>query len=991
MAATMGRNSVGEVRFMRPKRVVLIMTTIVVAVAVVSVWVALRAAEERRCRSLLTEAKREMDEGRFGTARVRLTELLARRPGWAEARYNLGVCEQGRQRPQAAWDAFEAVSPDSSWAGWSDVRRSRIALDRGRYAECEDLLIRAAARAGPHVAEARWGLVLLLRMEGRFDEARRCLEAGFDQMSSPVTTLQRLYKLDVDSFPIEGIRWGLDRAGKEAPDDDRVWLARAHLSIRAGDIADAEAWLARCLARRPDDSAVWRMKLEWALAFDRPDELRRTLPHLPVDEEPVGRVLALRAWLAAHRHDRDAERRALKELVELDPANGTARERLITLEREAGNSREADALRRSNPMLDQSRKEYVALLGSASPESHAAELARLARRLGRQFDAAKWAALANTASSRRTLAASPAPSQRDPVASPDFNPRPTLADLLADLDQLATDDEMGSTRAVVGSPRTMPRFVDDASAAGLSFIQENGGTKARLIPPVTASGGVGLIDFDGDGWLDVYLVQGGPFPPEPKGSKTGDRLFRNRRDGTFVDVNGPSGIGAMAGGYGHGVAVGDYDNDGCADLFVTRWRSYALYRNRGNGTFEDLTVKAGLGGDRDWPTSAAFADFDGDGDLDLYVCHYLKWDEHDTRPCADPRDPTVYQCLPLDFEALPDHLFRNDGGRFVDVTSAAGIVDRDGRGLGVLATDLDDDGLIDLFVANDMTANYWFRNLGGMRFEESGLAAGVAGNASGAYQAGMGVACGDLDGDGRLDVAVTNFYNESTSFFRNFGQGIFGDQSASIGLAGPSRYVLGFGIAFFDADSDGWLDLITANGHVHDGRPQYPWKMPVQLFLNDGRGKVTDATRQAGRPFQIPRMGRGLAAGDLDNDGRPDVVIVSQNEPVALFHNKTDSGHFLTLGLQGTTSNRDSVGAIVSVICDGRVRIAPRLGGASYQSAGDPRLHFGLGAFRQADRLDVRWPSGRVDRFMNVAADTGYLIREGDSSLRPLLGWHDAK
>ncbi len=274
---------------MRPKRVALMIA--MVGVAILAIWGTLRAMEDRRCRSLLEEARREIDGERYGTARARLTEILKRRPGWDEARYHLGVCELARQRVQAAWDAFEGVSADSPWAGWSDVRRSRIAMDRGRYAECEDLLVRAAARAGPHVAEARWGLVLLLRMEGRFDEARRCLQAGFDQMSSPVTTLQRLYKLDFDSFPIEGIRWGLDRAVKQAPDDDRVWLARAHLAIRTGDFAEAEGWLGRCLARRPEDPAVWRMKLEWALAANRPDEVRRTLPHLPADEEPAGPCL----------------------------------------------------------------------------------------------------------------------------------------------------------------------------------------------------------------------------------------------------------------------------------------------------------------------------------------------------------------------------------------------------------------------------------------------------------------------------------------------------------------------------------------------------------------------------------------------------------------------------------------------------------------------------------------------------------------------------
>jgi hypothetical protein len=365
----------------------------------------------------------------------------------------------------------------------------------------------------------------------------------------------------------------------------------------------------------------------------------------------------------------------------------------------------------------------------------------------------------------------------------------------------------------------------------------------------------------------------------------------------------------------------------------------------------------------------------------------MEWDERLPRRCSDPNDPTVYRCLPLDFKALPDHLFRNDGGRFVDVTAEAGIADRDGRGLGVVAADLDEDGRVDLFVANDMTANLFFRNRGGMRFEESALFSGLAGNATGGYQAGMGIACGDLDGDGRIDLAVTNFYNESTTYFRNVGQGAFSDQTAAIGLAAPSRYVLGFGTAFLDADNDGWLDLMTANGHVHDGRPQFPWKMPVQLYLNEGQGRLTDVTRKAGPPFSIPRMGRGLAAGDLDNDGRIDVVIVSQDEPVALLHNQSDPGHVLTLRLEGTKSNRDAIGAVVAVASGGRTRVAPRLGGGSYQSAGEPRLHFGLGPDPRVDHVEVRWPSGRVDRFEALAADAGYLLREGNPVAMTLPGW----
>jgi enediyne biosynthesis protein E4 len=968
---------------MRGSRVALIFAISVIAAG--AAWGIVAKIAERRSQALLAEAKNEMSAGRFGLARKRLSELVAWRPGWGEALYQLGVCEQARNRPDAAIAMFERVPPDSEWTGWSDVRRSRLEMDRGRFAECERLLRQGALRAGPHVAEARWGLVLLLRLEGRFQEAHRWLEDGFDTMTSPVETLRRLYQLDVDPFPIEGVRTALDRAIKQAPEDDRVWLARAHLAIRLGEFADAEKWLERCLVERPNDPVVWRMKLDCALAAGQVDQVRKALSHLPAALEPADRLPALRAWLAARSGDQQGERLALKEAIRLNPADAMALERLAVLEHEAGRSDEAARFREAIRAIDRDRKEYIRLLTLESPETHGSELAQLAERLGRHFDAGRWAILAGANNSKdATQPTAKAPAR----AMPEMPTGPTLADLVAEHEENAKSNT-GHHLPTRTAPILAAKFTDDAQAAGLNFIQENGGASRRMIPPVTASGGVGLLDFDNDGWLDVYLVQGGPFPPESPTSVRGDRLFRNGGDGTFLDVTGRSGIAAIARGYGHGVTVGDFDNDGWADLFVTRWRHYDLFRNRGDGTFEDVTAKAGLDGDRDWPTSAALADLDNDGDLDLYVCHYFKWDEKESRSCVDPSNPANYRCLPLDFEALPDHLFRNDGGRFVDVTREAGIVDKDGRGLGALAADLDDDGRIDLFVANDMTANYLFRNLGGFRFEEIAQSAGVAASASGSYQAGMGVACGDLDGDGRLDLAVTNFYNESTSFFQNLGDGFFTDRTAAIGLAVPSRYVLGFGICLLDANNDGSLDLITANGHVNDGRPQFPWKMPVQLYLGDGHGKLIDRTAQSGPPFQVLHMGRGLAAGDLDNDGLVDAIVVSQNEPVAYLHNRTETerGHFITVLLEGTASNRDAVGAKVSVKYDGRVAIAPRLGGGSYQSASDPRVHFGIGESHLVDSVEVRWPSGRVDRFSSLPADHAYRLREGDRSAWPLRGW----
>ncbi len=554
---------------------------------------------------------------------------------------------------------------------------------------------------------------------------------------------------------------------------------------------------------------------------------------------------------------------------------------------------------------------------------HPRELAERMAILGRSFDHHAWVLVAATPAGACAATTGPGPA-RPPGAEPDLSrsralctaaadaalarllhrpadpptaPADSLADRLADLRGVPVADRT----APAGSPEPKGQrdpaaaralFTDDAEAAGLRFVFDNGRTSQHLLPE-TMSGGVAVLDYDGDGWLDVYCVQGGLFPARP-GEETaraepGDRLFRNRGDGTFEDASDSTGIAAIARGleYGMGVAVGDYDNDGHPDLFLTRLYRYVLLRNRGDGTFEDVTGRSGLAGIRDNPTSAAFADLDNDGDLDLYVCHYIRWDPRHPATCRDERWGTFY-CDPAKYERAADHVFRNDGGRFVDVTERAGFTDLEGRGLGVVAADLDDDNRIDLYVANDGSANFLFRNRGGFQFEETALTAGVAGSAEGGYQAGMGVVAADLDGDGRLDLMVTNLYGEGTTLHQNLGQCLFADRSAASGILMATRYLLGFGISVFDAGNDGRPDVVITNGNVNDFRPLYPFAMPTRLYEGRPGGRLVDVSDQSGPPWSVPRLGRGLASGDLDNDGRVNFLVMAQDGPLAYFHNRTE-------------------------------------------------------------------------------------------------------
>lgn len=947
----------------------------VVTVALSMSWIVFGALDRGNREAALQEFSRSLDEGRPASAREHLAMLEARWPSDSEVLFAAGRYASSVGKSTAAIESFAQIPASSPRAEEAALLSAQIMMrDLARFADAETILTRLSEGTGANAVEARRRLAELWQWQIRSRDIRQVLREGFAVLPDPPITLRDLWLIESEPIPTKGVSAKLDAASKKAPGDDRVWLGRANLAIETGDLSEARRLLVACLEKRPNDTAVWQSWLRLAMDSHRLNDAWLALEHLPSDHFDQVEILGLRAWLASETDDRETERLALEQRIALAPGDQQSLGRLAELAAMTGDAARSEQLRRKKAEADQSRLRYRARILRPNPEESAKELASLAKFLGRHFDASAW--------NRIALHKPPSP----PNAAAKHVNRITLAHSLDDLHSKGQirGDTITATRSKAGSAD----FIDDAESAGLKYVYDNGQSPRRQLPE-TSGGGVGVIDFDGDGRLDVYAVQGGPFPPVEGSSLEGDRLFRNRGDGTFEDVTESSGIAAMPRGYGHGVAVGDYDNDGHADLFVTRWRSYALYRNRGDGTFEDVTARVGLSGDRDWPTSAAFADLDNDGDLDLYVCHYLVWNAEAPRICAPMAGSLVpTYCHPHEFQALPDRLFRNDGGTFTDITEEAGIVDTDGRGLGVVAADLDGDHLLDLVVANDTSANFFFHNKGGMRFEEVGLASGIACNASGGFQAGMGVACGDLDGDGRPDIVVTNFFGESSTLFQNLGGGLFVDGTANVGLAARSRSLLGFGVAFLDYNNDGHLDLATANGHVNDFRPHVPYAMPALLMAGSGGNRLIDVSADAGPPWQIPRVGRGLALGDLDNDGRPDLLIVGQDSPLAYFHNRTKGGgHFLTLALEGNPSNRDGVGALVTVTAAGRRQVAQRFGGGSYLSASDPRLHFGVGAADRIERVEVRWPSGRVTEYHDLPANGAYRLLENEAAARPLAGF----
>jgi enediyne biosynthesis protein E4 len=536
----------------------------------------------------------------------------------------------------------------------------------------------------------------------------------------------------------------------------------------------------------------------------------------------------------------------------------------------------------------------------------------------------------------------------------------------------------------VGSAQDGIHFRDITSQAGIHFTHNNGAFGKKWLPE-TMGPGCAFIDYDNDGYPDIVLINGEDFPGHPGHSRESAgatlKLYHNDHDGTFTDVTRKAGLAVPM--FGLGVAVGDYDNDGFDDLFVTALGQSHLFHNNGNGTFTDVTKSAGMWGPSEFSTSAAWVDYDRDGNLDLVVANYVQWTEQTDLYCTLDGAHKSY-CTPESYKGTSLRLWHNlGGGKFEDATQKAGLGDSTSKSLGITVLDYNNDGWPDLVIANDTQPNKLYLNKKDGTFEERGVSAGIGFSEDGVARAGMGVDAADYDRSGYPSVLISNFANQMVSLYHNEGGGLFVDEAPQSEVGRATLVTLGFGCFFFDYDNDGWPDIFVADGHIEDQiervQKRVSYAEPSHLFRNLSGGKFQEVTAQMGTAFAAPRVARGAAYADIDNDGFLDVLLTTNAGPAYLFHNEGGSNHSLRVKLVGTKSNRDGIGAVVRIASgDSKDKQWKMLrSGSSYLSQSELVLTFGLGAQTKADSVEIQWPSGQVDKLSNINAGQTITVEEG--------------
>lgn len=858
----------------------------------------------------------------------------------------------------------------------------------GRAREAEACLRRALASWPDQVLALR-RLAFLLTVQGRRWESQPML---FTLLKNDAITLDELVLLG-DLWPDYNLPSETRRYLNAVPDDPLPRLALARDALHRFQYEQARQWLEEILFADSKivEAHAW---LGWVLAQNGSHvEFSQWASHLPVEADEHPQIWYVRGLYAQNAHQPQAAVRYFWEATRRDPNHDQAHYQLGVLLAAMDQPSLAEPFR--------SRAERLFALAAALKDvyNHREQLAtridadqklrriiELCQQLGRLWEARQWCRVLltmrpNSNWAQQTLLALNERITPDmPRTLPEICPGHTI-----DLSQYPLPDviprqpaERVENRSI--STSTKVRFVDRAADAGLHFTAYNGDDptieEVRLLE--STGGGVGVVDYDGDAWPDVYFTQACPWPPNERQTQYRDRLFRNMGDGTFRDITNQCGLGDT--GFSQGVAVGDYNNDGFPDIFVANIGPNRLYVNNGDGTFSLAWEGPSA---LIWTASCALADLNGDTLPDIYEVNYLGGDVFDRR-CAEGRRPRT--CPPSLFPAVQDRLLLNLGdGRFEDVTEQTGIVAEGGKGLGIVIADFDHSGKLSIFVANDGTPNFFFANKAARgqlpSFDNRAFLTGLACDRFGQFQASMGVAAGDADQDGHMDLFVTNFYDESNTLYLNrHGGAVFQDEAMARGLGQPSLKMLGFGTQFVDGELDGWPDLVVTNGHIEDRSAWgQPFQMPCQYFRNRGGGLFEEVSPdELGEFFRRRLLGRGMARLDWNADGREDVVISCMNQPVVLLTNETrPAGNVLIIELRGTFSDRDAVGATVEVTAGGRIRTAQVTAGDGYMASNQKQLVFGLGAATSVERLVIRWPSGLVQQWIKVPNNARFCVVEG--------------
>ncbi len=985
-------NSAGVSRRQMPWRVLIGLTTAVIASAG-GWWNHMQPAA--RASRLLAEARGFRFRGESARAEHAAAAAWQLNPDLAEAAMLAAGAALAQDKLHAAIGyALQLKSPDPWVQSQALLFAAKLNHERlYRLADAERTY-RAALVLAPDDREANTGLVNLLALCGRTREA--------------VPHILRLIRLGAATDMLvllsrpDGVvndQAALERARRADPADPNPLLGSAWHEASAEKFSAALALVAQAVELAPNLLAAHVAQGTLLLAAGQFDELAGWAAALPPAANDFAEAWLVRGRMAEHQGNAPGAIRCYGEALRRAPELKTANFRLARLLAEAGNHAAASRFSRQLQRL-----QNLEMLQNRILFSHAhddltplLELIDAYRDAGRLWEACGWCQLAAQSGDvpprlRRRLAELTRAVADMPLQLTANAANPALAcDFSAYPLPQPRRPAPAATAAVAPRLRRLA-FRNDAAATGLKFRYFNGtaGPPARRMYEFTG-GGIGVLDFDCDGFADVFCTQGCPWPPTrpspaPATFAPGDRLFRNQDGADFADVSDFAGIHEH--GFGQGVAAGDFNADGFPDLYVANIGENLLWQNNGDGTFADMTTTAGIAGN-EWTTSTVLADFNGDGLPDIYAVNYLEGLDLFDRVCTHP-DGAPKICMPFDFDGQPDRLWLNAGdGRFTD---AAGVFFRPtaaGKGLGAAAWDAAGTGRLSLLVANDTTPNFWFEPAGAgdnpPGWRERGMETGLALNGAGQATGCMGIALGDLNDDGLMDVAITNFFGESATLYLSRPGGQYEDRARETGLHALTGEQLGFGAQFLDADLDGWLELFMANGHIDDWRAYgKPYHMPAQLLRWTGRRFDPADAHALGPFFEQDWLGRAVARFDWNRDGRDDLLVGLLDDEMALLTNAPpDSGRYLSLKLFGVQSNRDAIGATAMARVGGRTLVRQLTAGDGYQATNERRLIFGLGDAKQIDELVVRWPSGLVQRFNNIATPGELWLIEGRPPCTP--------